>query len=394
MRTLSYDRLNNLSLKLVFKGADGNAVPAVFLKHLTDAFTFGSDAVSSDAIFLHKHSLNRLSASGSKFLVELKVAIGRSVSFNHNFGVFVVLEERSYHFNIGLLVSSDLGATNAIEDVANALEVVADFFYDFGFAVLASSELSSEGIGFSLSRSSGSGGCIKFATKFVDLCVEGIDFGAVEGLNALEVAKVIGNAGKNIESGVVDVVSGSGLGYVNIAHIPGDLGFEGDSKVFGNIEVEVKTNTGGEIVVVAIAGIIEVTPTGTSYGSDIKEATVAFVTTEKVEEVDATVSANIGVVNSGFAVVIAVPRRGVDAGQAFNAKSESRRNLLFDMKTKSATHATKESMTFKGSSGTTINTYRPIGAKVCGFQCLLGLSCHHACSSNSNKKHFFHLKLI
>lgn len=59
------------------------------------------------------------------------------------------------------------------------------------------------------------------------------------------------------------------------------------------IEVEVKTGFSSEIVVVAVAVNIAVTPSGTSLNLHVEETTVAVVTTEEVEEVYSTISANI-----------------------------------------------------------------------------------------------------
>ena len=76
--------------------------------------------------------------------VEVEVAILRSITLNDYLRVLVVLQVRSYHLNVGLLVSCDLGAADFVENVTYALEVIAYFLNNFRFAVLASLEFSLE----------------------------------------------------------------------------------------------------------------------------------------------------------------------------------------------------------------------------------------------------------
>lgn len=149
------------------------------------------------------------------------------------------------------------------------------------------------------------------------------------------------------------------------------------------IEVEVKTGFSSEIVVVAVAVNIAVTPSGTSLNLHVEETTVAVVTTEEVEEVYSTISANIRVVNSCLRITIG----SVDVSSAFNTECECGRDLFLYVYTETTAHITdKRRAIIERGDATAFNTYRPVGTERRSFQCLLCLRCHHSGSSNSDKE--------
>ena len=296
----------------------------------------------------------------------------------------MVFEVGGHHFNVGLLVGTDLRAADLVEDVAYALEVVAYFFNDFGFAVLASFKFGGSGCNLSLCGSVCSEASVEFAAESIDACVEGVDFRLVLEISAFETfTEFVVDTYEDLESGCFFVIGGRALAYTGVAHIPDNGGTESKGKVFGNVEVEVEACFRGEEVVVTVAIDISVSPACTGLHFHVKKAAVAFVTAEEVEEVDSTVSANIRVVNSCFGSAVGC----VDVGGAFNTESECGRDLFLDADAKTTTHITDERRAIiERRDAATFNTYRPIRSERRSFQCLLSLSCHHTGSCNGDKE--------
>ncbi len=213
----------------------------------------------------------------------------------------MVLEERSDHFNVGLLVGGDFRRTDAEEYEANRREVVGNFFHYFFLygAILACFEVGGESGCCGFESGAVYHACVERCAEVVDLAVEGVDFSLVVGLNALEaVAEVVGYAGLKVERGLVGVVSGGGLVNVGVRHVPYDRRFEGDCEVFVYVEVEVKSDFGCEVVPVFAGGLVEVfvAPACTGYCLDREGTAFAIVASKEVEEVDCAIHAYIRVI--------------------------------------------------------------------------------------------------
>ena len=94
---------------------------------------------------------------------------------------------------------------------------------------------------------------------------------------------------------------------MSTGHVPSNVGFHRDGKVFANVEIEIDTGFCCEIVLIkSIDGVrheghlvIEiVAPAGTSSDFHFKHTTTVFVTAKEVHQVDRTVNAYIHLVNA------------------------------------------------------------------------------------------------
>ena len=88
---------------LFVEGADGNAVPAVFVEHVADAFALSFDARGFDAVFLDEHVLDGVGAGFRETFVVFGIAFFGSVAGDGDFHVGVLLHVVGDHADVGLL---------------------------------------------------------------------------------------------------------------------------------------------------------------------------------------------------------------------------------------------------------------------------------------------------
>mgnify|MGYP003488380193 FL=1 len=317
-------------LLALLKGADAYAVPRLLREHVADAFALGVDAVSGDLVALDELSLNSLCTSVGKTYIHFEGTVGRSVAANLNLSVLVVLEVSCDHLHVGLLVSGDLGRTDAEEDVADRVEVVVHFLDNFLRAVQASGELVREAVSLGFPSVGVGYRLVESGAEVVDLTVEGVDFSLVVGLYASELVatEVVGEAELQVESSVVCVVSGIALLNVVAGHVPNDRGLEGESNVVAYVVVEVQADLCAEVVGVACAVHVVVDPASAGNYFKTEGTNLAVVTAEEVAEVHCAIDPHVRVVESCAAAVANLPTRGVHAELAFSTYSESRCDLL------------------------------------------------------------------
>ncbi len=285
----------------IFDGADAYAVPRFLGEHVADAFAFSNDAVSVDFVLINESVLNGFSAVFSEFDVEVEVTVLRSIAFNEDFRIFVILEVSGDHFNVGLLVGGDNGRTDAEEYVANRVEVVANFLDGLYGTSVAGSELVGEVVCFGFSGVGLGSSLVESGAEVVNLTVEGVDFSLVVRHYASEfvATEVVGNRCLEVECSTVDVISGGCLVGTGVVHVPCNVGAETQSYIVAYVEVEVETGFGNEVVGIAMAYNIVVTPAGTGNSLNGEGAGLAVVAAEEVEQVNCSVCSYVRIVESG-----------------------------------------------------------------------------------------------
>ena len=160
-------------------------------------------------------------------------------------------------------------------------------------------------------------------------------------------------------------------------YVPKDTRFERDAEVVGDGEVEVETCLGTDVAVVAAVAYIVMEPSDTDESVDSECAGFATEATEGIGEVEGTVSSDVGVVKSGFAVTATVDRRGVDTCYSFNSETEEGGELFTNVQTNVRADVAEEGVSLERCCDTTVKTDLPVVAKCGAFDDVLCRGTHN-----------------
>ena len=269
-------------LLALLESTDGNAVPGFLVEHVADTFAFCSDAVGRNTILADKHLLHRFGTVGCKLDVEVVVTVLRSIALHHNLCIGMALHIVGNHLYVGALVGGDYRRSDAEEYEANRIILVRHFLNYLGSLVAALLQFIAQGIGLCLPFIGGGCRLVELTAETVDLVVEGVDFGLVIRLYALEtVAESIRYAGQKVEHGIVHIEL-KVAAAITATHVPGNRWLECQGHMVTDIEIEVEAGLHTKIIDVGAIGFVHIvmTPACADESVDREGTLVALVATE------------------------------------------------------------------------------------------------------------------